>query len=118
MPQSLQQFIRLSHKVEVYVPSRDKDGHLLATDLIGRLQGEVADKLTELFGGATVTPAAGFYRHHDGRRALEDVRIVFAYASELSMDNVSECINLALYVKDTARQETILLTVDGEAYLI
>ena len=111
-------YFKLSHKVELYVPSVGQDGIKLDRAAIEYAIMSVADKLTELFGGATTTPAFGYFKHMDGKVTTEGVNIVFAYAQELTDVAIEAVIKTAETLKKQLNQEAVMIVLDGEAYFI
>lgn len=115
-PVRLSDLIPLKSKVTVYVPGTvDVDK---ATD--NKKQVElVARLLSDSFGGATASPASGYWVAADGSLVVERVTMVFAYcdtaAAEKHMDDV---VRLCYRLKSEMRQEAIALEYNGNMYFV
>lgn len=113
----LENAIKLSHRVTVYVPSLRQDGTPTAS-----YADECAGLLSDLFGGATSTDAVGYWRHHDGPLAgtvaREHVRMVFAYASTLEESDIDTLYQWIVDLKARADQEAVALEINGELYIV
>ena len=107
--------ITLRHRVTIYVPSQRSDG--AAWDPSEAIDA-TATLLSKLFGGATSSPARGYWVHSDGRLAKESVTLVFAFATELTDESVDSLYTHCVTLKTTAKQEAVALEIDGELHLI
>lgn len=114
----IQNIFTFSHRVELYLPSKKSDGTELDASTRDSVELELGKKLTELFGGATASEAAGFYQHLDGRMSLERISIIYSFVEKLDESVLQHLFSLAAYVKDILSQESVLITIDGKAYLI
>ena len=65
-------------KVEFYIPSKSKSG-IDYTDLQSKIAFEVAERLTDLFGGASMREEYGFYKNNDGKLVTEKILVVYSY---------------------------------------
>lgn len=112
----LKNLFRLSHKVTFYVPSTmDVDNAVDNTAQVER----VASALSGWFGGATSTPAVGYWLSPAAGLVAEKTVVVFAYASEGDLtDHVEDVVELAETVKTEMGQEAVAVEIDGEMYFI
>ena len=112
----LQNCIKLASKVTVYVPGTngiDKAAdNTVAVDATATL-------LSDLFGGATSTPARGYWVSPSAGLVKENTTVVFAYASEAALDSGIDSVvdHCAKMCKELA-QDAIALEVNGEMYFI
>lgn len=112
----LRNVIKLSHRVTIYVPSRNLTGALLK-DRSGHVT-DALEFLTDKFGGATATEAVGYWRGAAGILIPEDVTLVFAYAKELTSTVVDEIVQFVETKKSSMGQESVAIEIDGEMYII
>jgi hypothetical protein len=112
-------YLTLSHKIELYLPTRTVTHDLIDESVLHVLRDKLARQLSAMFGGATVTPAVGFYENHAlGGLQLEDVEILFSYAKSLSREQAHELIKMAEEVKKTLSQESVMIVFNGKAILV
>lgn len=106
----------MTEYVEITIPSLYSDGSEIPAPVVDAATDTVAVSFTDVFGGATITEGRGYYRHSDGRLAVEDVRIVKAYSFDpVDVDSVR---NTAQYLAWFLSQEAILLNVSGSVEFI
>lgn len=112
----LKNLFRLSHKVTVYVPSTvDVDKAVDNTAQVER----VAASLSGWFGGATSTPALGYWLSPAAGLVAEKTTVVFAYAAEADLEaHVGDVVELAEALKIDMGQEAVAVEIDGEMYFI
>ena len=102
--------------VELTIPSLYGDGTPIPEENVTEATRAVAASFTDLFGGATVTDGTGYYKHDDGRLAVEDVRIVKALAFDgVPVETVR---HVAGYLANRFQQETVLLNISGAGEVI
>lgn len=95
--------IRLAHKVTVYVPGT-----------VG-----AASLLSSRFGGATSSPAVGYWLSDVHGLIRENTTIVFAYAAEQALESgVDAVVDFCAEMRDALDQEAVALEIDGEMYFI
>lgn len=108
----------LRSRVAVYVPGTsgpaDPDSALAE-----RITEEAAARLSELFGGATISLAAGAWMSADCGLIREAVQIVYSFCSAEQLDKYAEAVReLAEMVKREMRQEAVSVEIDGALYFI
>lgn len=112
----LQNMFKLSSKVTVYIPS--------TTDINKQIDNSVyidncASLLSECFGGATSTPALGYWMSNTVGLVKESTTMVFAYASDLDLQaNIEKVITFCENLKVELKQDAVALEINGEMYFI
>ena len=108
----LKNCLKLSSKITVYVPATN--GIDKAADNTEQVK-KTAALLSELFGGATSTPALGYWMSP----AAEATTVVFAYAADAALqEHVGRVVELCEELKREMGQEAIALEINGEMYFI
>lgn len=106
----------MRHRVAVYVPGTN--GVNTAADN-ARYVKMAAVTLSNLFGGATATPAIGYWMIDAAGLVEEKTTVVYAYAAgedlERKLDTV---INVCADMRADLQQEAISLEIDGSLYFI
>ena len=106
----------LRHRVAVYVPGTN--GVNTAADNASYVKTAAAT-LSNLFGGATATPAIGYWMSDAAGLVEEKTTVVYSYAAgedlERGLDTV---INFCADMRGDLRQEAISLEIDGSLYFI
>ena len=75
--------------------------------------------LSELFGGATSTPALGYWMSPAAGLVAEATTVVFAYAADAALqEHVGRVVELCEELKREMGQEAIALEINGEMYFI
>lgn len=106
----------LRHRVAIYVPGTN--GVNTAADN-ARYVKMAAATLSNLFGGATATPARGFWMSDAAGLVEERVTIVYAYAgNEALEDQLGAVIEFCEGMKEELKQEAISLELDSALYFI
>lgn len=115
---TFQKFAPMAARVAVYVPgtvgvdSADDDA-------AARMVEHVAGKLSELFGGATATSAAGFWMSDSVGLVSEFVRIVYSNTTPEALDAAAaDVLAIAEHVKSEMRQEAVSVEINGALYII
>ena len=113
---TLKNCIKLGSKVTVYVPSTtDVD---IQTDTREYVE-KTASLLAGCFGGATSSPAIGYWLSSDVGLVRENTTIVFAYASEADLSaKIDTVVAWCDSMREELTQESIALEVNGEMYFI
>lgn len=111
-------FTRLGSRVAVYVPgtvgTADEN-----TEAAEKMQEYVAGRLSDLFGGATVTDGRGYWISEQAGLVAEYVRIVYSNTTAEDLDrHAGEILELAEHVKREMDQEAVSVEVNGALYLI
>ena len=112
----LKNCFKLSSKVTVYIPSTaDINKEIDNTEYVNK----TATLLSECFGGATSTPALGYWTSPTAGLVKEKTTLVFAYADEKSLnENLDKVITWCENVKAELSQDAIALELNGEMYFI
>lgn len=112
----LKNLVALRHKVTVYVPATvDVDK---AVDNSAQVDAAAA-LLSGLFGGATSSPAVGYWLTASGQLVKENTTIVFAFAAEEALESgIDKVVDFCDNLKTEMAQEAIALEVDGTMYFI
>ena len=89
-----------------------------ATDNTAQVK-RVASALSEYFGGATSTPALGYWLSPVAGLVAENTTVVFAYASDADLQqHIEEVVSLCEELKNEMGQEAVALEINGEMYFI
>lgn len=115
---TFKRYAPMAARVAVYVPgtvgvdSADNDA-------AARMVEHVAGRLSELFGGATATDAAGFWMSDAVGLVSEFVRIVYSNTTPEALDAAApEILAIAEHVKSEMRQEAVSVEINGALYII
>lgn len=112
----LKNCIKLSSKITVYVPATDNINE--AVDNTEQVKATAA-LLTELFGGATSTPALGYWMSPGAGLVAENTTVVFAYASDKALqDGIGAVVDFCETMRNEMHQDAVALEVNGEMYFI
>lgn len=112
----LEKLQALRHRVAVYVPGTN--GVNTAADNSEYVR-RAAALLSDAFGGATATPARGFWMSESAGLVEERVTIVYAYAgNEALEDQLGAVIEFCEGMKESLKQEAVGLEIDGLFYFI
>jgi hypothetical protein len=114
---SLKNLFKLSHKVSLYVPTKDKNNIDLPAELIQKMIDITALKFSEVNGGATSTEALGYWKSLAGELIKEKVVVVFSYSNNLEK-SIEAAIETGEQLKEMANQDAISLEVNNELYFI
>ena len=78
-----------------------------------------ASLMSKLFGGATSTPALGYWLSPAAGLVKEMSTMVFAYCSDNDLaSGIDELVNFCEKIKTELKQEAIALEINGEMYFI
>ena len=112
----LKNCFKLSSKITVYIPSTtDINKEIDNTEYVNK----TATLLSECFGGATSTPALGYWTSPTAGLVKEKTTLVFAYADEKSLnENLDKVVTWCENVKTELSQDAIALELNGEMYFI
>ena len=116
MSRVLQGLVTLRHKVTVYVPATC--GVSTACDNTAQVE-RTARALAGWFGGATSSPAVGYWLSETAGLVAENTTVVFAFAAEEDLaahriDVVDMCRSLCAEMQ----QEAVALEVDGAMHFV
>lgn len=113
------QYMVLSHKIELYLPTRTMTHDLIDETVLSTLREKLARQMSAMFGGCTVHEAVGFYDNKTlATLQLEDVEILCSYGKTLTRAQSHELIKLAEEIKATLAQESVMLGIDGKALFV
>jgi len=112
----LQNMFKLSSKITVYIPATtDINTQIDNTQYVN----ECATLLSECFGGATSTPALGYWMSNTVGLVKESTTMVFAYASDTDLQTkIDKVIDYCEVIKSNLKQDAIALEINGEMYFI
>lgn len=110
----LANMIPLSHSIKVYVPSTVYNKKTDTSEYVSRFGGLFSD----LFGGATVSDAFGYYRANNGELITESVKLVYAFAETLSSESLETVLSAVNEMKKTLCQECISVEIDNQLYFV
>lgn len=103
--------ITLRNKIAFYVPATY--GNLLERSL------NIAEQFANLFGGSTITDATGLYTLDSGEVVTEDIKIVYAYTDNNTLESTrDDILALAESLRDTWQQESIALEINNTLLLV
>ena len=112
----MKEYIKLGHKIEVYLPSQDKHGTILDDDRRNAMRDRAATTLSTLFGGCTGSNAVGYYKSETlGTVQTENILVLFSFAERLDAWYVEQLDRLAHDIKSELAQESVMVTIDGTA---
>lgn len=114
---TLKNLFKLSHKVSLYVPTKDKNNSDLTQELINKMIDLTASKFSEVNNGATSTQALGYWKSAAGELIKEKVIVVFSYTNTLELA-IETAIEIGAQLKEIANQDAISLEVNNELYFI
>lgn len=113
---ALKNAFALRHKVSIYIPGT-VDANT-AGDTSAYLE-QAAELLSKCFGGATSTPALGYWVSAAHGLISERNNIVFAYAAEGDLEkHLDSVVSFAAAMRDALKQEAVALELDGTMYFI
>lgn len=106
---------KLSSKLTVYIPATfDVDKPIDSQPHIDKC----AALLSDCFGGATSTPALGYWTSAKGL-VKEETTLVFAYCSDENLKkHMDSVVDFCESLKRELKQESIALELNGEMYFI
>lgn len=106
----------LRHRVAIYVPGTN--GVNTAADNARYVQMAAAT-LSNLFGGATATPAVGYWLSDAAGLVEEKTTVVYAYAAGADLERgLDSVIDFCADMRADLQQEAVSLEIDGALYFI
>ena len=112
----LQNCFKLGSKVTIYVPATNNVNEEIDNEKYVKV---VAEKMSVWFGGATSTPARGYWVSTSAGLVKEDTTIVFAYTDTENLQNsIDRVVDLCEWLKAEMAQESVALEINGEMYFI
>ena len=111
-----QHLFKLNCKIAIYVPSTvNVNCPIDNTEFVH----EVMNRLSDMFGGATSTPAQGAWRAENGELVTEGITIVYSYCtSEQAALHMPSVMALCDKMKKDMSQECITLEYNGQIAFI
>lgn len=108
--------IALASRVTVYVPGTTSVNKKASTT---KQVEATAKLLANLFGGATSTPATGYWSSPEAGLVKEKSTMVFAYCKQEDLEQgIGQVLDHCHAMKSELGQEAIALEVNGTLYLI
>lgn len=112
----LESLFTLRHKLTVYVPATV--GINKAVDNSKQVD-DTARLLSDCFGGATSSPAVGYWRSPSAGLVREKTTVVFAYAAEEALQkHIDTIVDWCIAMRDSMQQDSVALEIDGEMYFV
>ena len=106
----------LSEKIAVYIPSTVNVSESAGQELIDGWVTAAHKFLAGQFGGATSQSALGSYVTDSGFLVTEQIVIVYAYAKQITPDNVNALLDFVGNIKAALGQESIGIEVNGTLF--
>ena len=109
---------KLDSRAAIYVPSTI-DGNKAASGLAEKMVEQTAARLSELFGGATISLAAGAWMSAEHGLIREQITIVYSYCTAEQLDqHTDEVIEIAEHIKEEMRQEAVSVEINNALYFV
>ena len=101
--------MQLKNRIAIYVPSTYHDGPA-PDNVVNYYINDTLKKLSNLYGGATMTPARGAFVSDNGSLIMENIYICYSYCDSYDVNDVRAiCENL----KTVFNQEAISLEINN-----
>lgn len=106
----------LNCRFGIYVPAtKNVNESIDNTEEVIRVIGE----LSQLFGGATATPAIGGWVTESGETVVEKTTIVYSFCtSEQAADKFADVLNICERIKREYGQEAVTLEYNGQVKFV
>lgn len=112
----LENMIALKSKITVYVPATVNVSEEIDNSAYVE---RVARTLSNAFGGATATQAAGYWVADDNSLIAERTTMVFAYCDTAAAEKyINDIVTMCYDLKREMNQEAIALEYNGAMYFI
>jgi len=106
---------KLSSRINAYIPATVHDKEVDNTQYVER----IASLFSEWFGGATSTPALGYWLSGSIGLIKERTTIIFAYCTTEQLEkNIDNVVDALLELKEELKQEAMALEINGEMHFI
>jgi len=106
----------LPHVIALYVPGTVSVNVKTNTAEFAK---NVAAEFARLFGGSTIRENLGYWISDTADLVEETTREVFSFASDAALsDNLATVLQLAESIKRDLSQESVLVSVDGQALFV
>jgi len=107
---------KLSSKITLYIPATNNINESIDNT---PYVNSAATLLSDCFGGATSTPALGYWVSPNAGLVREATTLVFAYASEKDLtEKLDQVVTFCEKLKVDLSQDAIALELNGEMYFI
>lgn len=105
----------LPRTMKIYIPTQDKNGKPLDTELYEKAVKETQIFLTNLNGGTSpIQPKSkSTWRSDSGYVFYEEASVVSSKTNEISLSKYEEFLKFCSYLKSELRQEKIAYEIDG-----
>ena len=114
---TLKNLFKLSHKISLYVPTKDKNNQDISQETISKMVDLTASTFSQVNGGATSTNALGYWKSVAGELIKEKIVVVFSYSNNLEL-SIEAAIEIGEQLKEISNQDAISLEVNNELYFI
>ncbi|MFA7157531.1 MAG: hypothetical protein WC123_07605 [Bacilli bacterium] len=114
---TLKNLFKLSHKISLYVPTKDKNNQDIDSSLIAKMVDMTASTFSAVNGGATSSEALGYWKSVAGELIKEKIVVVFSYSNDLEK-SIEAAIEIGEQLKEISNQDAISLEVNNELYFI
>ena len=112
----LKNLFKLSSRLTVYVPATNNANEAIDNKIY---VDRCAALLSSCFGGATSTPALGYWLSDSKGLIRENTTIVFAYCADADLQTkIDRVIDFCEGLKSELSQESIAMELNGEMYFI
>lgn len=105
----------MTNKVAIYVPGTNGANTQADTSY---WVDEALITLSEQFGGATAQAVTGAWVSDEHGIIKESTTVVYAMASEITDDNMTQVVGLAIGLCEALSQEAVAIEVNGAMYFI
>lgn len=107
---------KLSSKLTVYIPATANVNEAIDNK---EYVDQCATLLSDYFGGATSTPALGYWTSAEAGLVKENTTLVFAYCGDSDLaEHLDKVVDFCENLKKELSQEAIALELNGEMYFI
>lgn len=108
----------LNSRVAVYVPGT-VNANETDENKAEQITEMVAGELSELFGGATISLAAGAWKSEQFGLIREDIKIVYSYCTIEQLEKCApDVLRIAEQVKREMSQEAVSVEVNSKLYFV
>jgi hypothetical protein len=108
----------LDLSVTLYVPSRFGPDQKVCLKTRDDIAGSYARRATDLFGGATVRPATGYYNADNGNRIVESVSTITIFYNDGDTDTIGQFIDSFVSHVRSFGQESVAVDINGTLHLL
>ena len=106
----------LTEKAAIYVPSTNDINKFVDSSIYIKT---VARAMSAMFGGATVTKAAGYWLSAAAGLVAEDVTIIYSYTTAESLQaHEQDIVKIADWLRTEMNQEAVSIEINNELFLV